>query len=170
MSRTLSVGLTHVSFFSSKLLSDPVRSSKATHHASISRSACSCEHHMVQAAAADAANILIPLSVEAVGQMQFSTAMVQQPVPARQNSFLGKLRWMPRLVGGARQAATRTNPWGMLLCADSPCSLLVAGLKSAPSGRDIVTVFQPPYSQPLVASLSTRQRFRTSKVPHGCGL
>ena len=125
---------------------------------------------MVQAAVAEAGNILILLSVEAVGQMQFSTAMVQQPVPARQNSFLGKLRWMPRLVGGARQAATRTNPWGMLLCADSPRSLLVAGLKSAPSGRDIVTVFQPPYSQPLVASLSTRQRFRTSKVPHGCGL
>ena len=54
---------------------------------------------MVQAAAADAANNLIPLSVEAVGQMQFSTAMVQQPVPALHN-FSGQAQivyhgWQP---------------------------------------------------------------------------
>ena len=53
---------------------------------------------MVRAAAADAANNLIPCSVEAVGQVPFSTAMVQQPVPALQNSFLLKLRWLPRLA------------------------------------------------------------------------
>ena len=62
---------------------------------------------MVQAAAADAANNLIPLSIEAVGHMQFSTAMVQQPVPARHNLFMGKLRWMPRLAATEQDRAER---------------------------------------------------------------
>ena len=79
MSRTLSVGLTHVSLSFSKLLSDQVRRSKGTlMQATLGRLARVSV--VVCAAAADAANNLVPCSVQTVGQMQFSTAMVQQPV------------------------------------------------------------------------------------------